>query len=275
MVEWFLSVPGWIWIAVAFVYGAIAGSFLNVCIYRIPRGEEIVRTPSHCPACGERIPWYLNIPIVSWPILRGRAACCGARFSVQYPLVELACAALTAYIFAGLGLSFEFLSAWLFACFMLVLLIIDWRTLRLPDVLTLPGAALGLLFALAGVRVEIVDALIGVAVGAGGFLAIALLYRASRGHEGMGMGDVKLMAMIGAFLGWQETLLVVLLGSLLGLAVGAVIIARSPKEAGRGAGAQTKLPFGTFLAIAALVALLWGDWIIACYAGFFVATPPP
>jgi leader peptidase (prepilin peptidase)/N-methyltransferase len=244
-----------------FVYGAVVGSFLNVCIHRIPKGIEVVRTPSHCPHCGEKIPWYLNIPILSWPILRGRTACCGERLSLQYPLIEMACALLTAYLYTALGFSFEFLSAWLFSCFLLVLLAIDWQTLRLPDILTLPGAALGLLFAAFGVRIEIVDALLGAAVGAGGFLAIALLYRATRGYEGMGMGDVKLMAMIGAFSGWRGTLLVVIIGSVIGLAYGLVATARSSE------GAKTKLPFGTFLGIAALVVLLWGDLIIAWYTG--------
>lgn len=262
--SWILEAPQWAWIALAFIYGAIIGSFLNVCIYRIPRREEIIKTPSHCPACGEKIPWYLNIPILSWLTLRGKAACCKARINVQYPLVELATASLTAYLFATIGLNFEFLSSWLFMCFILVLLVIDWQTLRLPDILTLPGAALGLIFAIAGVRIDWINSVVGMLVGAGGFLAMALLYRAARGHEGMGMGDVKLMGMVGAFLGWQAALLVVILGSALGLIIGLVLISKSSE------GAKTRLPYGTFLGIAALIILLWGEPILTWYSGFLI-----
>jgi leader peptidase (prepilin peptidase)/N-methyltransferase len=258
------DVPRWVWLTLAFLYGAIIGSFLNVCIYRIPRGEEIIKTPSHCPACGERIPWYLNIPILSWFILRGRSACCDARLSFQYPLVELACAILTTYLFATLGLTFEFLSAWLFTCLLLILLVTDWQTMRLPDILTIPGAVLGLIFAFSNVRIDITNALLGVIVGAGGFLVVALLYRFTRGHEGMGMGDVKLMGMVGAFLGWQSTLLVVIIGSVIGLIAGGIIIARSPD------GAKTRLPYGTFLGIAAIIVLLWGQPIIDWYVGLIL-----
>jgi leader peptidase (prepilin peptidase)/N-methyltransferase len=259
----FSEVPQWFWISAAFVYGAVIGSFLNVCIYRIPRKEEIIKTPSHCPACDARIPWYLNIPIISWILLRGKGACCGAPIGFHYPLVEFVSAALTAYLFAALGFSFQFLAAWLFTCLLLVLIVTDWQTLRLPDVITLPGVLIGLLFALYNVRIDLLEAVLGVLVGAGGFLTVALLYKALRGREGMGMGDVKLMALVGAFLGWKGTLLTVILGSAVGLVVGAFIIARSQE------GAKTQLPYGTFLGIAALIVLLWGDPIIAWYAGLF------
>lgn len=262
---WLASVPGWIWIGLAFIYGAIIGSFLNVLIYRLPRGEEVVKTPSHCPSCGAPIPFYLNIPIISWLILRGKAVCCGARIKIHYFLIELACASLTAYLFAQFGLSFEFLSTWILSCLLLVLLVTDWQTMRLPDVLTLPGALLGLIFAAAGVRTDLIDALLGIGVGAGGFLGIALLYRATRGQEGMGMGDVKLMAMVGAFLGWHATLLVVVLGSILGLVAGIVFIVFS------GGGAKTKIPFGSFLCVAALLVMLWGGPILGWYAGLLSA----
>ena len=259
--DWAASVPQQVWVALAFLYGAIVGSFLNVCIYRIPKGIEVVRTPSHCPSCGQRIPWFRNIPILSWLILRGRAACCGARISFRYLLIELAGASITAYLFATLGLSLELLAAWIFSSFLLVLAATDWETWRLPNILTLPGIILGLAFAFAGVRLGLVDAALGVLAGGGGFLAIALFYRLVRKQEGMGMGDVKLMGMIGAFLGWLKTLLVAFLGSLLALAFSIFIIARSSS------GGKTKLRHGTFICVAALIALLWGDEIIAWYVG--------
>ena len=257
------AVPQWVWITVMFVYGAIVGSFLNVVIHRIPRGEEIVRTPSHCPHCGEPVRWYRNVPILSWLFLGGKAACCGERLTFRYPLVELIAAALTAYQFYRFGLTLEFLSAWLFTCLLIALIFIDWEHMRLPNVLTLPGAAIGLLFAIGGAGPPIVDSLIGVAVGAGGFFGIMALYKLARGVEGMGMGDVKLMAMIGAFLGWRLTLLVVILGSLLGLFYGVYAMLKS------GRGGQTAIPFGVFLGIAAIAVLLWGqpllDWYISLY----------
>ena len=258
--EWFADTPQWFWIAWAFIYGAAIGSFLNVCIYRIPKGLEVVRTPSHCPLCETRIPWYHNIPIVSWLVLRGRSACCGKPIGLRYPLVELASASLTAWLFATLGFSFEFLSAWLLTSILLILIVIDWRELRLPNVLTLPGFAIGVVFAAFSVRVDIVDALIGAAVGAGSLLAVAWYFRLRRGIEGMGMGDVKLMAMIGVFLGWRPTIMVIILGSLLGIVYFVIFAARSAE------GAATKLPFGTFLGIVAIVMLLWGDTLLTAYA---------
>lgn len=263
--EFFREVPAWFWTSLAFVYGAIVGSFLNVCIYRIPRHEEIVFTPSHCPSCGERIPWYLNIPIVSWFFLLGRTACCGNKLTFRYPLVEFTSAAVTAYLFSLQGFSFLFLSGWLFASFLIVLIFIDWEHMLLPNVLTLPGTLIGLIFAAFGIGPGIVDALIGLAVGAGGFLAIAYIYKMSRGAEGLGMGDVKLMAMIGVFLGWKNTLMVVMLGSIVGLFFGIIVMIKQHS------GTQTRIPFGVFLGIAALATLFWGDAMLAWYISFFTS----
>ena len=257
--EWFSDVPQWFWIAWTFIYGAAIGRFLNVCIYRIPKGIDVVRTPSHCPHCEERIPWYHNIPIVSWLVLRGRSSCCGQPIGLRYPLVELASASITAWLFAVHGLSIEFLSAWLLTCILLILIVIDWRELRLPNVLTIPGFALGVAFAAFGVRLDIVDALIGAAVGAGSLLAVAWYFRLRRGIEGMGMGDVKLMAMVGAFLGWRATIMVIILGSLLGIVYFVIFAARSSE------GTDTKLPFGTFLGTVSIVMLLWGDTLLGAY----------
>jgi leader peptidase (prepilin peptidase)/N-methyltransferase len=266
-VDWFAYVPQWFWLAFAFVFGAAVGSFLNVCIHRIPRGEEVVRTPSHCPACGQRIPWYHNIPILSWLILRGRAACCRAPIKFRYFLIELLSACLTAYIFHLYGLTLEFLSAWVFTCFMLVLAATDWETWRLPDVLTIPGALLGLVFAAFSVRIDIFNSFIGLLVGAGGFLAIALIYRLARGIEGMGGGDVKLMAMVGSFLGWLQTLLVAVLGSILALIFSVFTILRSSE------GGKTKIRHGTYICLAAIIVLLWGDSILRWYINLIKGHP--
>ncbi|MCG8511720.1 MAG: prepilin peptidase, partial [Rhodospirillales bacterium] len=161
------SVPIWVWSGIAFIYGAIVGSFLNVCIHRIPRKEEIVRTPSHCPHCNERIPWFHNIPIFSWLVLKGKAACCGATITARYALVELLTAVLSAYILFQFGFTIHAFGYWIFTCFLIVLIFIDWEHMRLPNVLTLPGAVIGLLFALLGENIGILDSVIGVLVGAG------------------------------------------------------------------------------------------------------------
>ncbi len=267
--EWFTEMPQWFWLAFAFIYGAAVGSFLNVCIHRIPRGEEIVRTPSHCPSCGERIAWYQNIPLLSWLLLRGKAACCGAHISFRYFLVELASAGLTTYIFFIYGLSLEFLAVWVFTCFMIVLAGTDWVAWRLPDLLTIPAAVLGLAFAAFGVRISILESILGLLVGAGSFLAIFLFYRFARGIEGMGGGDVKLMGMVGAYLGWLHTLLVAFLGSLLAIVFSVVAISRSGK------GGKTEIRHGTYLCIAAIFIILWGDAILHWYVGLFAGPPLP
>jgi leader peptidase (prepilin peptidase)/N-methyltransferase len=256
-------VPSVVWNIMFFVYGALIGSFLNVVIHRIPRNEEIIRTPSHCGNCGAAIPWYLNIPILSWFMLGGKTFCCKERFSFRYPLVELLFAMLSSYLFIKLGFSVEFFAGWIFSAMIISLIMIDWEHMRLPNVITLPGAALGLLFALLPGNVTIWDALIGLAIGAGGFLALATFYKSVRNLEALGMGDVKLMAMVGAFLGWRPTLLVVFMGSFLGLGYGVFLMIKNRT------GGKTKLPFGVFLGLAALITLLWGDLIVNWYLSFY------
>jgi leader peptidase (prepilin peptidase)/N-methyltransferase len=256
--------PQWFWLGVMLIYGAIIGSFLNVCIYRIPRGQDIVSRPSFCPECDERIPWYLNIPIVSWFILLGKTRCCGKHLKFRYPLVESSTAILTTVLYHQYGLSFLFLGSWLFTCMTIVLIFIDWEHMRLPNVLTIPGIVLGLGFALFGEgRVTIVESVLGAVVGAGGMLIVYYFYKIVRGIEGMGMGDVKLMAMIGAFLGWRMTFPVVIIGAFLALVYGVVVMVRT------GAGGKTAIPFGVFLGIAAIAMMFWGDALMDWYMGFF------
>lgn len=251
-------------IAVAAAYGLVLGSFLNVLVYRVPRQMSILRPRSHCPACGASIRWFDNIPVLSWLLLRGRCRRCKAAISVRYPLAELGTALLLAGIAARFGVSVEGAAALVLGALLMALALIDLEHYLLPDVLTLPGVVAGLLFSLAGGLVPLRDALIGAALGAALPYAVIVLYRLVRGVEGMGLGDVKLLAMIGAFLGWQGALLTLCLGACAGAVVGIGLLA-----AGRGK-ADTELPFGTFLAAAALVVLFarapllalfgWGRW---------------
>jgi leader peptidase (prepilin peptidase)/N-methyltransferase len=240
------------------VLGLAVGSFLNVCIHRLPRRESISRPPSHCPACKRPLAWIDNVPIVSYLALKGRCRQCGARISPRYLLVEL----MTAAMFVAACATFE--PGWLlaarlvFGCAMIVLFMIDLEHQLLPNVITLPGILAGLAFSLVappGLR----DSLIGLAVGGGILFAIAEGYYRLRGEEGMGMGDVKMLAMIGAFLGWQLTIVTFVLSSIAGACVGLLVIASKRGDM------KYALPFGTFLASAALVASLAGDRIVAWY----------
>ena len=242
--------------------GLIVGSFLNVCIHRLPRGESLIWPASHCAECSRPLAWYENVPIVSWLVLRGRCRTCGAPISGMYPLVEL----MTAVVFAG-GVAVYGLTALLavrlaLASALVVLCMIDLRHRILPNTITLPGIAAG--FASSWfLPPGWLSSLIGTAAGGGILFAIAEAYHRVRGQEGLGMGDVKMLAMIGAFLGWPLMMLTLVLASFAGSAVGVALLAT-----GRG-GMQSALPFGTFLALGALVAAVAGDGVLAWYLSFY------
>jgi leader peptidase (prepilin peptidase) / N-methyltransferase len=247
----------------AFVLGACVGSFLNVVIHRLPRGESLVSPRSRCPSCETTIAWYDNLPILSWLLLRGRCRRCGTGISFRYPLVELLTGLVALALHARLGYSLEFLVAFYFACTLLAIAYIDLDFQIIPDVLSLPGVVVGLAAApllhpgswLDAIRAAALGALLG-----GGILfAVAWTYERATGREGMGGGDVKLLAMVGAFLGWQGVLLTLLLGSLVGSAIGVSIMIA------RGADAKLAIPFGPFLSIGAFVALFWGGAIVSWY----------
>ena len=242
--------------------GLMVGSFLNVCIYRLPRRESIVWPASRCTACNRGLAWFENVPVVSWLALRGRCRTCRASISPMYPLVELT----TAMVFAG-GASVYGPSALLavrlaFACALIVLFAIDLRHRILPNVITLTGIVAG--FAASWfLPPGWIASLIGIVAGGGILLGIAEAYSRVRGQEGLGMGDVKMLAMIGAFLGWPLMVLTLVLASFAGSIVGVALIA-----SGRGS-LQAALPFGTFLALGALVAAVAGDPILAWYLAFY------
>ena len=277
-----------------FLFGIVLGSFLNVCITRIPEGLSIVRPGSRCPRCGTPIKPYDNVPILGWILLRGKCRSCGLPISPMYPLVEL----LTGLLFVACYLSFGLGPAtfkWMvFSCLIVVLTITDLRVRMLPDVVNWPGFAAGLIFAafvplndgttlsLAGsfgllpppqAVLSVLDALLGAAFGSFLLWGFAAMYKLVRGHEGMGMGDVKMMAMAGAFLGLRWTFLTILVGTLLGSIIGIAVILGlyaggwrkqvAERASKRGLGSvsalrwaiarQYQLPLGTFLGIAALL----------------------
>jgi leader peptidase (prepilin peptidase)/N-methyltransferase len=253
--------PDAVFAPIVAMFGLIVGSFLNVCIYRLPRRESIVFPPSRCARCGRKLRWYENVPVLSWLALRARCRTCGERISLMYPLVEAATAAIFVLVYLQFGVTLLGVSRLLFAAALVVLFVIDLQHQILPNAITLPGIAAGFLFSLVtppGPR----DSLIGIVLGGAVPYAIAEAYLRIRGHEGLGMGDVKMLAMIGAFLGWQLTLLTLLIASLSGSVVGLGFIAA-------GKGARYALPFGTFLAAGAIVAMFTGEAFIAWYFSFY------
>ncbi len=232
--------------------GAVIGSFLNVCICRIPEGRSLVAPGSTCPSCGHPIRPYDNIPVLSYLILKGRCRDCGRRISPRYIAVELITAVIALFLFRQYGFSLQFLSAFVFAAALVVVTFIDLEHGIIPDMITLPGIPLFMVLAVLVMGVSFLDAFLGAAVGSGIFYLIAEGYGFFTGREGMGGGDIKLLAMLGAFLGWQSLVFVLLASSLLGSVVGiGVMVAKRE-------GLRYAIPFGPFLAVSALAYIFWG-----------------
>jgi leader peptidase (prepilin peptidase)/N-methyltransferase len=244
------------------VAGLAVGSFLNVCIYRLPRGESLAWPPSHCPACGTAIKWRDNVPVVGYLVLGGRCRACRGRISPVYPIVEAVTVAVFVLQYLHLGWTPLLAVRLVFSCAMIVLFAIDLEHQILPNTITLPGIVLGLAASVLlppGWR----SALIGVLVGGGVLWLIAEGYLRARGIEGMGMGDVKMLAMIGAFLGWPLTVLTLVGASFAGALVGVAVMVVGRKDW------QYALPFGTFLAVGAVAAGLWGQPVVDWYASLY------
>jgi leader peptidase (prepilin peptidase)/N-methyltransferase len=256
------ALPVWVIAVVLGLFGLTIGSFLNVCIYRIPQGLSIVSPPSRCGSCGKPLRWYHNVPVVSWLVLRGRCGFCGARISARYPAIELLTGvvfALHAFVFAPGPLLLVRLA---FAAVLIVLAFIDVDHRILPDSMTLTGIPLGFLasvFLPPGWQAS----LIGILVGGGSLWLIAEAYYQWRRIEGMGMGDVKMLAMIGAVLGWRAVVVTLVLSSFSGALVGAVLMTRAKD------GMKYALPFGTFLSAGALAASLVGEPLVEWYLSFY------
>lgn len=245
----------WILAAVAGLFGLTLGSFLNVCALRWPRDESVVSPRSRCPGCGSAIAWYDNAPVLSWLLLRGRCRRCGERISFQYPVTELA----TGLIWAGMvllhGPEWEALRGALFLTILLGITISDARFYIIPDQFTLGGLVLGLALAFATPAIAWPAAFVGAGVGLGLLWFVAWAGEKAFKKEAMGGGDIKMMAMVGAFLGWPGVLLTVFLGSFLGAAVFGPISLKTGKL----------VPFGIFLAAGAAVAYGWGDLLVGWY----------
>lgn len=261
-------------------FGLLIGSFLNVCVYRLPRDLSVVRPRSFCPECGKGIAWYDNIPVLSYLILRGRCRACRAAIPVRYPLVELltGVAFFTAFWMYGPGV--EGVKICAFAAILIELIFSDLETRILPNEFTLGGVAVGIAFSwfvpIPGGIVQLflpramspnlastVEAIAGALLAGGALWLVARIYHAVRHREGLGEGDIRMVAMMGAFLGVEGVLLALIVGSLLGSVVGLAYILLTSKDAG-----SYELPFGTFLGVGALVLGLFGGSILSWYAHF-------
>jgi leader peptidase (prepilin peptidase) / N-methyltransferase len=249
-------------IALASIFGAVIGSFLNVCIYRLPIGKSIVWPASACPSCGRELAWYENVPIISWLVLRGRCRTCRERISVRYPIIELLTAVMCATAFWYYGPTPLFVSRFIFGCALIVLFAIDLEHQLLPNVITLPGIVVGFVFSLV-TGPGYLSSLIGILVGGGLLFLVAEAYYRVRHEEGLGMGDVKMLAMIGAFLGWPATLMTLMMGSVAGSVVGVALIALKRGDM------KYALPFGTFLAMGAALAATVGPDLLTWYMRFW------
>lgn len=252
-----------------FIMGACFGSFANVVIYRYPKDESVVTPRSRCGSCKKNISWYDNIPIFSWLLLCGKCRHCKSHFSIRYPLVELITAVLFLGIFLKFGWSWLLLEYLLF-CFALVIAsFIDFDHMILPDIFTLSGIAIGLVGAIFNPEREFLSALYGVLLGGGFLYAVAIIYSALRKQEGMGGGDIKLLAWIGAVLGWTSVPFVIISSSLIGSAVGLVIMIRSK------GGMSLAIPFGPYLALGAILYIFCGQELANIYINFFIPSLSP
>ncbi len=243
---------------IIFVIGLVIGSFSNVCIYRIPRNESIIHPGSHCPQCSKPIPFYDNIPVISYILLKGKCRYCGQPIPLQYPIVELATGLfyLALYLFYGLQL---IAIVYMIMCTLLIIIsFIDLKERIIPDVLSLPFMAIGFILSFFMKSLSPIDSLLGILAGGGSLLIIAIAGTYLFKKEAMGGGDIKLGAMIGAFLGWQLTLLSLFLGFFLGSIIGVVVLIINK-------GKTDIVPFGPFIALGAILSIFWGQAIIHWY----------
>lgn len=243
-----------------FVFGMCVGSFMNVCIYRLPDPDQsIVRPRSRCPGCKTLIPFYDNIPVMSYLLLRGRCRHCHTTISLRYPLVEVIGGLFALCVFLRFGLTLEGLLYYAFICCLLVITFVDIDLQIIPDLITLPGIPIFFIAAIALTDISWIDSLLGFLVGGGSLFAIGWGYQLLTRKEGMGGGDIKLLAMIGVLLGWQGTLFTIFIASAAGTLAGIAVMLQQRRNM------KLAIPFGPFLSIGAIVYLFFGPPMISWY----------
>lgn len=247
-----------------FFFGMLVGSFLNVVILRLPHDKSIVFPASHCPSCSSAIAWYDNVPVVSFLLLKGRCRTCGVSISWQYPIVELAMGLLSLALFVKFQLSWSFAINFVLVAALLVIMVIDFHHQIIPDVISLSGILVGFCLSFVNSQVTWQSAGLGILLGGGSLYAIATIYYLITKREGMGGGDIKLLAMIGAFQGWQSLPFVIFSSSLLGSLVGIGFMFKQKK------GGKTVVPYGPFLAIGSILYMFFQKEVGMLYTMFFV-----
>ncbi len=243
----------------AFVFGAVVGSFLNVCICRLPEDKSIVFPPSACPKCGYQIRWFDNIPIISFLLLRAKCRSCKVPISWRYPLVEALNGVLTLCLFMKFGPTLAFLALFIFCSSLVVITFIDLDHQIIPDEISLPGIVIGFIFALFLPWGGWQSSLLGILCGGGSLFLVAFGYEKLTGKEGMGGGDIKLLAMMGAFLGWRSILFIIFSASVVGSVIGIAAMLIQKKDG------KLAIPFGPFLAFGAVLYIFYGRQIIQWY----------
>lgn len=263
------NLPPWFAYLVVGIFGACVGSFLNVCIYRLPLGRSVVAPRSHCPRCHKPLHWYDNIPLLSYVILQGECRHCKSRISPRYVIVEL----LTMVLSVGTYYHFQSIAEYLiYFCFLVAPLVvvtfIDLEHRLIPDIISIPGIVAGAMARLAFMKEGtftpvLIDIILGILVGGGFLCIVGLGYEWLKKQEGLGGGDVKLACMLGAFFGWKAIIFILLLSSMLGSIVGLFLIFVLKK------GLKYAMPFGPFIVAAAYIYLFWGEKILNWYLGLF------
>lgn len=248
---------------IVFVLGAVIGSFLNVCIYRIPVGLSVVFPASHCGSCSSPLKCYHNIPIISFLALRGKCAFCKQKISWRYPLIEALNGVLYVLVFNCFGLTTPTIVFFLFSSALVTITFIDFDHQIIPDVISIPGIFIGFSCSFFLPWLSWQSSLFGILLGGGSLFAVAAGYELLTKKQGMGGGDIKLLAMIGAFLGWKAVLPVIFFSSLAGTIIGVPLMLL------KGENSRFAIPFGPFLALASITYLFWGGTIIRWYLGFF------
>ena len=245
-----------------FILGLIVGSFCNVCIYRIPRNESVIYPASHCPNCHTDILAKDNIPLLSYLLLKGRCRNCGIKIFIQYPIVEFLTGLIYVIIYLIYGFSIQSLIYIILLSALIIIAFIDLNKQIILDVISLPGIVIGLILSFFVPYISFINSALGVLVGGGIIFIIGLAGSVIFKKEAMGGGDVKLAAMIGAFLGWKYTIITLFLGFFLGALVGIFLILSKIKSK------EDVVPFGPFIALGSFITLLWGEKILSWYVGF-------
>ena len=249
--------------AIVFIFGLLIGSFLNVCIYRLPRDESLVFPASHCPACGAAIPPWLNIPVVSYLLLRGRCRSCAVSISAVYPLVELLTALLGLALYLRFGLTLSFFILAVLCAALVTVAFIDLEHRIIPDEISLSGIVIGFACSFFIPRLGWLNSLLGILTGGGSLFLVAWGYERFTGKEGMGGGDIKLLAMLGAFFGWKAIPFIIFVSSLTGSVIGVTVMLIKKRDG------KLAIPFGPFLVLGALIHIFFGPQLVTWYFNLF------